>query len=137
MDTNENLVTISFNGGKEFAVKVREHELVCDQPPAKGGRDRGPAPAEWLASALGSCVAFYVVSYLEARSLPMDGLDVQVSWDSVDKPKRIGRFRLGITLPNGVPEINNDRIRKAAERCMIHNTFHHPPAIDMEFRSRQ
>ena len=95
------MIKVSYTGGKEFAVKVRDHVLVCDQPPKSGGRDRGPDPAEFLAAALGSCVAYYVQSYLEARSLPTAGLDVQVTWEAAKDPKRIGKFQVGITLPDG------------------------------------
>jgi uncharacterized OsmC-like protein len=128
----ENRVTVSFRNNKEFAVRVRDHELTCDQPPEDGGLDRGPAPAEWFNAAVGSCIGFYVVSYLQARSLATDGLEIVTTWDTAKGPKRIATIRTTVQLPPGVPAINHSRILQAAQRCLIHNTLHEPPDVTID-----
>ena len=130
--TADNRVTVSFRNNKEFGVRIRNHELTCDQPPEDGGFDRGPAPTEWFNAAIGSCIGFYVVSYLQARSLPTEGLEITTTWETEKAPKRIGAIRTSVKLPAGVPEINHPRIQRAAERCLIHNTLHHPPAVAID-----
>ena len=95
--TADNRVTVSFRNNKEFGVRIRDHELTCDQPPEDGGFDRGPAPAEWLNAAVGSCIGFYVVSYLQARSLPTEGLEITTSWETEKSPKRIAAIRTRVS----------------------------------------
>jgi uncharacterized OsmC-like protein len=129
---NVNRVTIQFRQQKQFDVRVRDHVMTCDQPPEDGGLDRGPAPAEWFNAGVGACIGFYVLSYLQARSLPTDGLEIGTTWETEKSPKRIGRIRTRVTLPPGVPEVNHPRILQAAQRCLIHNTLHQPPEVAIE-----
>ena len=51
-------------GGDRFAVSVRGHELLVDQPVDAGGEDTAPTPTELLVAALACCVAFYARRYL-------------------------------------------------------------------------
>ena len=126
------MVTINYLSGKAFEVKVRDHVLICDQPLKSDGQDRGPAPAEFFGASLGACIGYYAMSYLEARSLPTEGLQVHTSWEGTDKPKRIASIKTRIVLPDGVPEVNHDRILRACQRCLIHNTLHEPPEVSVE-----
>lgn len=126
------MVKVTYERQKEFLVHIRDHRLICDQPLDGGGGDHGPAPAEWFGASIASCIAYYVLSYLQARSLPTAGLEVETSWETVAGPRRMGSIRTRVLLPEGVPEVNHDRILRAAGRCLIHNTLHHPPELSID-----
>jgi len=126
------MVRVTYERQKEFLVHIRDHRLICDQSLDGGGRDHGPAPAEWFAASIASCIGYYVLSYLQARSLPTAGLEVETGWETVAGPKRISSIRARVLLPEGVPEVNHDRILRAAGRCLIHNTLHHPPELSID-----
>ncbi|MDX3458608.1 hypothetical protein PV396_42935 [Streptomyces sp. ME02-8801-2C] len=49
--------------GDAFAVEVRGHRLLVDQPADAGGTDTAPTPTELFAASLATCVAFYAGRY--------------------------------------------------------------------------
>jgi len=71
-------------GGQRFALHIRGHELVVDQPPSAGGADAGPSSTELFVASLVGCIAHYgrqIVAEIEAstsflkspsRAVPMD-----------------------------------------------------------------
>ncbi|MGW2374743.1 MULTISPECIES: OsmC family protein [Kitasatospora] len=77
--------------GDLYAVDIRSHALVVDQPVRAGGSDAAPTPVELCASALASCTAHYAGSYLDRHRLSRDGLHVTadlVGILTVDDPLR-------------------------------------------------
>ena len=52
-------VSVQHAGGDAYAITVRGHALLVDQPEADGGQDAGATPTELLVASLASCVAFY------------------------------------------------------------------------------
>jgi uncharacterized OsmC-like protein len=130
-----NRVAIRFLRNREFEVRVRDHALPCDQPGDNGGQDKGPEPSEWFAAGVGACIGYYVLAYLDARSLPTAGLELETTWQTETAPKRIARIETRVVLPAGVPEVNHPRILQAAKRCLIHNTLHQPPEVTIAIRA--
>jgi uncharacterized OsmC-like protein len=57
---------------------AREATLPVDLPQAFGGSDRGPAPAEMILAALGSCVAQGFVEAAAIAGVQVDRLEVAV-----------------------------------------------------------
>jgi putative redox protein len=51
-------------GDDRFAIDVRGHEIVVDQPVDAGGQDTAPTPTELFVASLAGCVAFYARRYL-------------------------------------------------------------------------
>lgn len=54
------------------------HRLVVDVSKAAGGDDRGPNPMELLLIAVAGCTAMDVVSVLQKKREPLEGLEVSV-----------------------------------------------------------
>ncbi len=61
------------------------HHLVLDTSTAGGGDDRGPSPMELVLVALAGCTAIDVVSILQKKREPLQGLEVAVEAMRVDK----------------------------------------------------
>ena len=63
-------------GESAFAVsiEVSGHQLVGDEPLAKGGGDLGPAPYDLLLAALGECTAMTVRWYARQQNWPLETL---------------------------------------------------------------
>ena len=58
--------------GDRFAIDVRGHTLLVDQPAEAGGTDTAPTPTELFIAGLASCVAFYARRYA-ARHMFLSG----------------------------------------------------------------
>ena len=96
-----------------------------------GGQDRGPSPVELMAGSLGACIAMNVQDYCRKHEVEGD-VEVSLTIELEDKPKRIGRIVVDLEVPDSVPEKKIEAIKRVAQRCPIHETLMSPPALDIE-----
>jgi uncharacterized OsmC-like protein len=120
--------------GVQFEAETRGHRILCDQPRSNGGDDTGMTPPEFLLASLGTCAAYYALQYLRSRSLPTEDLRVKVVAQKELQPARLARFRIDVQAP-ALDERHREGIKRAAEKCLIHNTLLHTPAIEVEVES--
>ena len=116
-------LVVTHDGGMRFTAQIRTHRLTVDQPVHAGGDDTGPTPLELLGTALGTCIAFYVQQFLQARTLPYDGLRVEVEQHKAAQPSRLGAFVVRVVLPTGLPQAYTELIERVARSCPAHGTL--------------
>ena len=116
-------IRIEYAGDFRFLVRTRGHECALDLPRPKGGSDVGPTPPELFVGALGACIGVYLVDYCERAGLPTEGLSMEAEYDTTERPSRISSIRLGVNLPEGIPEERCQALQKVAESCLVHNTL--------------
>ena len=87
-----------------------------------------------LASSLGVCAVSVLYTWADHADLPAHDLTARVSWSFTDEPHRVGHIDLIFTWPSLPPE-RAQAAKRAAELCGIHNTFTHPPEIDLQIKS--
>lgn len=127
-------VEIVHLGNVKFEAISRGHRVISDQPQDNGGTDAGMTPPEFLLVSLGTCAGFYAAQYLKTRSLPAEGLRIQVTADKATQPARLGRFQIEVTAPGMEPQ-HQAGILRAVKSCLIHNTLLNTPAIDIVLNS--
>lgn len=127
MNTYE--TTVRYTDGVRFSVESRGHKLICDQPGENGGADAGMTPPELMLASLGTCAGFYAVQYLKARNLPLAGLSVRVTAEKAMQPARLGTFNIDVEAPGAEDPKHYQGILKAVEKCLLHATLLHAPAI--------
>lgn len=120
---------VRYDSGDRFAIDIRDHEVVVDQPPEMHGDDLGPTPTELFVASLASCVGFYARRYLGRHHLDADGLTVEVGYAMATKPSRVGGVTMRIVVPAGVPEVRRDALLAMANHCTVHNTLTTPPSV--------
>ena len=125
-------VLVDHLGEVQFAVKARNHTIICDQPVESGGFDEGMTPPEFLLASLGTCAGYYAVQYMKARNLPMEGLRIRTTADKAKGPARLTDFRIEVECRNEMDERHREGIVRAVHACLIHNTLLNPPRIDVE-----
>jgi putative redox protein len=121
--------TISYLDGVRFEAESRGHKVICDQPAGDAAADTGMSPPEFLLVSLGTCAGYYALQYLQARSLPTEGLAVRVVAEKATHPVRLGSFRIEVTAP-GLEPRHHEGILRAVKLCLVHNTLLHPPSIE-------
>jgi uncharacterized OsmC-like protein len=120
-------------GHDRYAVQVRGHELIVDQPVAVGGTDIGPTPVELFAASLASCVAHYAGGFLARHDVCREGLRVDMTWQmSPDRPARVARVALQITPPPSLPPERLSALLAVARACTVHNSLERPPDVSIE-----
>lgn len=81
-----------------------------------------------FATSLGLCTFAVVAEYAKRFQADTADMEIDLDWDYVDDPYRIGNIDMVIRWPQ-VPEERLRSVERAATLCTIHNTLHHPPEI--------
>jgi len=103
-----------------------------DVPPEEGGTDAGLSPVELLAAALGSCMTMHVAKYCQTAKLPHEGFTLDLDFQMVKDPLRIGAFTVDISLPPGFPADRQEAVKRAALQCTVRNTLKDSTVVDVE-----
>jgi uncharacterized OsmC-like protein len=114
-----------------FAVDVRGHTLLVDQPTEAGGGDTAPTPTELFVAGLASCVAFYARRYLARHHIDPDGLTVAASYEIGGRPTRDHDIKIVLTPPVGLPAERRDAFLAVASHCTVHNTLTEPADVEI------
>jgi uncharacterized OsmC-like protein len=120
---------VDHDKGDRFAIEIRGHRVVVDQPAEMGGDDVGPTPTELFVASLASCVGFYARRYLARHDLDDTGLAVEVTYTMATKPSRVGDVTLRLVVPAGVPQERQAALMAMAGHCTVHNTLTVTPEV--------
>lgn len=115
--------------GDQFAIEVRGHTIVVDQPVADGGQDEAPTPTELFLAGLAGCVAFYARRYLARHNLDSDGLAVSLEYTMGQRPARVSDVRVVLTPPPSLPADRREAFLAVASHCTVHNSLAQPPEV--------
>jgi putative redox protein len=108
--------------------------VVCDQPTEYSGADTGMTPPEFLLASLGTCAGYYAGQYLKAGSLDCPDLEIKVSAEKASQPARLASFHIEVLAPS-LDARHEAGLFRAVEKCLIHNTLLHTPAIEIAVHS--
>ena len=134
-DSGQEPIVVTHDGGVKFTAQVRSHRITVDQSYRGGGTDSAPSPIELLGTALGTCVALYVQQFCSARSLPCQGMRIEVDQHHAANPTRIGRFTVRVILPGGLPRSYVAMLERVARSCPAHNTLTMGAEVDVEIQA--
>jgi len=121
---------VSYVEGFKFRIEQRGHVVVTDQPRPVSS-DEGMTPVELMGAALGSCIAVYAADFLARNEMSREGLAVDVEWESAAQPNRVGTYAVRVEVPQPLSERQSASLSRLVHACTVHNTFSHPPKIDI------
>src|SRR5215831_16479384 len=87
-------------------------------------------PPKLLLASLGACAGYYAAENLRTRSIPADGLRIQVEAEKVSKPARLSAFRIRVEAPSADGK-HHDSLLREVKHCLIHHTLLQPPIIEV------
>ncbi len=128
-------ITVNYQGGMKFAAQCRDHELIIDLPEESRGNDQGPTPPECFLSSLGSCVGVYVAAFCRNSGFDATGMQIRVSAEKVPHPSRLDKIGVEVFLPNAAAAERKEALLSVAKRCLIHNTLHGNPQVDITLKT--
>ena len=114
--------TATRQSGYRHTVRIRQHELICDEPAEKGGTDEGPSPQELLAASLSTCVAITIEMYAERKGWDVGATEVECSFAPSERGAPT-RFELILRLPDHITDEQADRLKVIAAKCPVHRTL--------------
>jgi uncharacterized OsmC-like protein len=77
-------------------VRIRDHELICDEPASRGGTDQGATPVEVLIAALVGCTNVILSRVAEMQGARIEGLTIEARAELDNRAIREG---LDLALP--------------------------------------
>ena len=126
------LITVRQDGIQKFSINVRQHEVRSDMSLDDGGQDAGPSPTELLVGAFGACLGMAVARYCQTIGCSPGGIELYLTYQLADRPKRIENIVVDLELPDDFPPERLAALRKVLNTCPVHNTLTNPPKIDLE-----
>lgn len=122
-------ITVHHLGADSFAIDIRGHKVVVDQPTDSAHQEAGPTPTELFVAALASCAAHYA-----RRVLIREDPDATVTVIcrhrmSSAAPWRVELVELDVTLPPGLSTQRRASVERAMEHCTVHESLRQPPRI--------
>jgi putative redox protein len=126
-----NSLTVRHLDGDQFAIDIRGHTLLVDQPVDAGGRDTAPTPTELFLAGLASCVAFYARRYLARHEFASEGFAVSLEYEMGNRPARVASARVVLTPPPSLPAERLEAFLAVASHCTVHNSLTQPLQVDV------
>ena len=122
-------------GESAYAVEIAVdgHILKGDEPVEDGGGGLGPNPHEMVLAALGECTAMTVRWYALRNAIPLESVDVELSYARGPAEGRSGAvdvFNKSVRLTGAAltPE-QKSRLLDVARKCPIQRMLEGTPAI--------
>lgn len=126
-------VVVAENGEGRYqqTVTAGPHRLIADEPASMGGGDAGPAPYDYLLTALGACTSMTLRMYAEVKNLPLKNVSVTLGHEKIEVDgQKVDRITREITLEGELTPEQRSRMLEIANRCPIHRTLSGGVKID-------
>ena len=104
----------------QHTVRIRQHALTVDEPPANGGEDLGVTPHELYDSALGACKALTVLWYAQRKQIPLQDIHVTVERDDSEERRGTYRLRAVLKLDGPLSDAQRQELLNVAGKCPVH-----------------
>ena len=104
----------------QHTVRVRDHALAVDEPPANGGEDLGPTAHDLYDSALGTCKAMTVLWYAQRKSIPLEDIGIAVERDDSEERQGVYKLRVVLTLGGPLSDAQRQQLLAVADKCPVH-----------------
>lgn len=122
-------LTITFPGGKRVDAQAGEFTVRTDQPVRGGGEGSAPSPFDYFLASMGTCAGIYVLSFLQAREIPTEGVRIRQRQEFDPVTKRLAKVELSIELPPEVPAKYHAALVRAAAQCAVKRALADPPEV--------
>jgi putative redox protein len=120
----ENIQVISIaeavNTGAQYATNVKTNgfAFVADEPESAGGKNLGPAPADYLCMALAACKAITLRMYVQRKGWKLEIIHVKVRLVKASDGGN-NTFHSEISVNGTLDEEQQKRIQHIAKACPI------------------
>jgi uncharacterized OsmC-like protein len=126
-------LTVQHVDGMRFLAATDEHAVVVDASPGDGGGGTAMSAPQLFVAALGACILEFVANSCRLRGVPVESLSVEIEYEEVPKPRRVGAVEAKICIEPDPPEEVKRRLLGVARHASLVNTLERPPEVDISF----
>jgi putative redox protein len=110
-------------GPSSSQAAIREHRVLIDRPPAKGGADAGPMGGELFLAAVGGCFMSNLLAAIKARDAKIDGVRTEVIATLAESPARFSALELLVSADGEDRDLLHKLVEIADRGCIMMNTL--------------
>lgn len=125
-------VELKQSGETTAEATIRQHRVVMDRPPAKGGHDEGPMGGELLLAALGGCFMSNLLAAIQARGAAVRTVRVSVSGELAEAPSRFRRVLMEVSAEHDDAALMQKLVTLSERACIVANTLR--SSVEFEVR---
>ena len=108
-------------------IRAGAHRYYADEPASMGGADSGPAPFDFLMSALGACTSMTLRMYAERKGWAIGRIQVELSHEKLEEGgRKIDRIRRRIDIEGELSDEQRQRLLDIALKCPVHRALLQP-----------
>lgn len=86
-----------------------------------------------FAAAMGACILEFVANSCRLRAAQVERLSVEVEYEEVPSPRRVGALKMAIHMQPDAPEEVKRRLLSVARHATLVNTLARPPEVEICF----
>jgi putative redox protein len=113
-----------------FRIEIKSptgNVIFADEPPEKGGKDKGFSPKELLAAALGSCTCATVRMFADRKARDLQKINITV--ELIEEEGKT-TFSRKLQFEGNLDEEQHARLLKVADTCPVHKILTHPIVVE-------
>jgi len=126
----ENIMKVTFPGGKRADAEYKGYTIQTDQPVYQGGEGSAPAPFDLFLASLATCAGIYVIAFLENRKMSAQDSEVILKIQKNLETKMIEKITIEVLLPPECPEKYKNAVLKAVNICAVKQHILNPPEFE-------
>ena len=121
------LVTVSFPGGKKVDAQIKGMMVHTDQDIGDGGEGTAPTPFDYFLVSLASCSGIVALSYCQRKGISTEGLalTMEARWNEAER--RYDQMTVHVTLPKDFPADQREAFQQRVEACAVKKHIMRPP----------
>lgn len=127
MSAHETVVTVSETKEGLYTQKVEagHHVFAADEPADLGGLDKGPAPYDFLLTALGACTSMTLRMYANQKKWDLQRVSVRLAHrkETSADGKKTDVITREIAVEGALDEEQRARLLEIADKCPVHRTL--------------
>jgi uncharacterized OsmC-like protein len=126
-------LTVQHVDGMRFLATADGHTVVVDAAREDGGGGTAMSAPKLFVAALGACILEFVVNSCRLRGIPVERSSVEVVYEEVPRPRRVGSLEAAIRIEPDPPDEVKRRLIGVARHATLVNTVVCPPEVDIHF----
>jgi uncharacterized OsmC-like protein len=126
-------LTVQHVDGMRFLATADDHTVVVDAAPQDGGGGTALSAPQLFVAAMGACILEFVANSCRLRGIPVERLSVDVAYEEVPKPRRVGALEVAIRIEPDPVEEAKRRLLAVARHATLVNTLAYPPEVEICF----
>ena len=123
--------------GLRFLATVGEHAAVVDAALEDGGGGSALSAPQMFAAAVGACICEFVFNSCRLREIPFERLSLELEYEELERPRRIGEVRATLHIEPEPPEDAKRRLIGVARHATLVNTLVRPPEVVIRFAGEE